>query len=83
MPTTNADVWDWMSGIGPRPEPITYDMVPNLLRAMQVGETREFRNPTVVAATVTKYGEDEFRVNAGLPTSYPNTVRLLRNLGVG
>jgi hypothetical protein len=61
--------------------PTTTDIAADL-RRMQIGETREFRKPTVVAVAVTKYGQDEFRVNGDLPTSYPNTVRLLRSLGL-
>lgn len=55
--------------------------IADVLRAMAAGETRAFPHPTA-AVSVTKYGKDEFRVNGGLPTSYPNTVRLVRSLGI-
>jgi hypothetical protein len=49
---------------------------------MDIGETRTFREPTVAAFDVTKYGKDEFRVCGDLPTSFPNSVRLLRRAGI-
>ena len=56
--------------------------IADALRQMEVGETREFKKPTVVAVAVTKFGPDEFRCCGDLPTSYPNTVRLLRGQGL-
>lgn len=56
--------------------------VTEVLREMQVGETRQFDNARAKFVDVKKFGPDEFRVCGDLPTSYPNTVRLLRSLGI-
>lgn len=55
--------------------------VADVLRGMAAGETKELRSEKSQAVVV-KFGEDEFRVGSGLPTSFPNTVRLLRAVGL-
>lgn len=52
--------------------------IADVLRAMRDGEVRDFERNL----TVRRVGKDEFRVCGDLPTSYPNTVRLLRSMGL-
>ena len=53
--------------------------IADALRSMAPGETRGFAEGTPRYGVVEKKGADEFRVSGSLPTSYPNTVRLLRS----
>jgi hypothetical protein len=53
------------------------------LRLMPTGDWKVFRAPgNHYGYVVDKKGDDEFRVDGQLPTSYPNTVRLLRSKGI-
>lgn len=56
--------------------------IAELLCEMRSGEARDYKTRSGVPVSVAKYGKDEFRVNGDLATSYPNTVRLLRSLGI-
>jgi hypothetical protein len=57
---------------------VTTDQIADALRAMKVGESREFGT-----VTVKKCGPHQFRVDGSLPVSFPNAVRMLADRVIG